>query len=281
MRIEVLLDVKTTLGEGPLWDVDQQRLYWADSFDGRVFRCTVDGRELRAWDLPQKIGAMALRKDGQGAILTLQRGFHTLDFKTGEVELIRDPEPDKLQNRLNDGKVDGAGRSRRVYEHTGRIPARPRSTGWIPTSPSPKSTATSSVRTVLASVQTTRHSILPTVDPAEIGAYATTMLRPVRSATGACSPRLVGAMAARATAPRWTARGYLWDLLLRLCRLRSYALRPNGAVERIIEMPVKKVTSVMFGGPNLDILFVTSMAKPAASPLPRRRRAARQPLRHL
>jgi hypothetical protein len=31
-------------------------------------------------------------------------------------------------------------------------------------------------------------------------------------------------------------------------------------------MPVKKVTSVMFGGPNLDILFVTSMAKP---PLPR------------
>ena len=110
MRIEVLLDIKTTLGEGPLWDVDHQRLYWVDSFDGRVFRCTVDGRELRAWDLPQKIGAMALRKDGQGAILTLQRGFHTLDFKTGEVELIRDPEPDKLQNRLNDGKVDRRGR---------------------------------------------------------------------------------------------------------------------------------------------------------------------------
>jgi L-arabinonolactonase len=37
MRIEVLVDVKTTLGEGPLWDVDEQRLYWIDSFDGRVF----------------------------------------------------------------------------------------------------------------------------------------------------------------------------------------------------------------------------------------------------
>ena len=34
----------------------------------------------------------------------------------------------------------------------------------------------------------------------------------------------------------------------------------------MIEMPVKKVTSVMFGGPDLDILYVTSMAKP---PLPR------------
>jgi L-arabinonolactonase len=31
-------------------------------------------------------------------------------------------------------------------------------------------------------------------------------------------------------------------------------------------MPVKKGTSVMFGGPDLDILYVTSMAKP---PLPR------------
>ena len=35
MRIEILADVKTTLGEGPLWDVDEQRLYWIDSFDGR------------------------------------------------------------------------------------------------------------------------------------------------------------------------------------------------------------------------------------------------------
>ena len=74
MRIEVVLDVKTTLGEGPLWDVDQQRLYWIDSFDGRVFRSTADGRELRCWDVPQKIGSMALRKDGEGAILSLERG---------------------------------------------------------------------------------------------------------------------------------------------------------------------------------------------------------------
>ena len=52
MRIEVLIDVKTMLGEGPLWDVDQQRLYFIDSFGGHVFRCTADGREVRAWDVP-------------------------------------------------------------------------------------------------------------------------------------------------------------------------------------------------------------------------------------
>ncbi len=109
MRIEVVVDVKTTLGEGPLWDVDEQRLYWIDSFDGRVFRATAEGREVRAWDVPQKIGSMCLRRDG-GAIVSLQRGFHALDFKTGDVTPIHDPEPDLPQNRLNDGKVDRQGR---------------------------------------------------------------------------------------------------------------------------------------------------------------------------
>ena len=109
MRIEVLVDVKTTLGEGPLWDVDEQRLYWIDSFDGRVFRCTADGREVRAWDVPQKIGSMCLRKSG-GAVVSLARGFHFLDFATGDLSLIADPEPDRPNNRLNDGKVDRQGR---------------------------------------------------------------------------------------------------------------------------------------------------------------------------
>ena len=110
MKIDVVVDVKTTLGEGPLWDVEQQRLYWIDSFDGRVFRATLDGREIRSWDVPMKIGSMALRKDGEGALVSLARGFHLLDFKTGDVELIHDPEPGKSDNRLNDGKVDKRGR---------------------------------------------------------------------------------------------------------------------------------------------------------------------------
>ena len=92
MRIEVLVDVKTILGEGPLWDVEEQRLYWIDCAGAIIFRCTHDGREIRGWDLPQTIGSMALRRKG-GAVLSLARGFHFLDFKTGDVELIVDPEP--------------------------------------------------------------------------------------------------------------------------------------------------------------------------------------------
>ncbi|WP_141235929.1 SMP-30/gluconolactonase/LRE family protein, partial [Acinetobacter baumannii] len=60
------------------------------------------------------------------------------------------------------------------------------------------------------------------------------------------------------------SEGYLWNALVYAGKLVRYT--PEGKVDRIIEMPVKKVTSVMFGGENLDVLYVTSMAQP---PLPR------------
>src|SRR5258706_2516693 len=105
MQIEVLVDVKTTIGEGPVWDVQEQRLYWIDVVGCRVFRCTADGRELRAWDLPEAIGSMALRRGG-GAVLALANRFHFLDFETGDTQLIVNPATDKTHTRLNDRHVD-------------------------------------------------------------------------------------------------------------------------------------------------------------------------------
>lgn len=262
MRIEILADVKTTLGEGPLWDVDEQRLYWIDSFDGRVFRCTADGRELRAWDVPQKIGSMALRKQG-GAVVSLARGFHFLDFRSGEVELIVDPEPDKLANRLNDGKVDRQGRfyagsmdtqeagpNGALYRLDPDLSLHRLDTGivvsngpcWSPDG-----------RTFYFADTWSGEIWAYDCDPAS-GAISNrrTFTRVDMSGGGAADGSTVD------------AEGYLWNAQVYDGKLVRYA--PDGSVDRVIEMPVKKVTSVMFGGPELDVLYVTSMAKP---PLPR------------
>jgi sugar lactone lactonase YvrE len=40
LRIELLIDAQALLGEGPLWDVGEQRLYWIDSLGARSTRAT-------------------------------------------------------------------------------------------------------------------------------------------------------------------------------------------------------------------------------------------------
>ena len=262
MRIEILADVKTTLGEGPLWDIEEQRLYWIDSFDGRVFRCTADGREIRAWDVPQKIGSMALRRNG-GAIVSLQRGFHTLDFNTGEVTLIHDPEPGLAANRLNDGKVDRQGRF-----VAGSMDTMEEGPNGALYRLDPDMTVHRLDDGIICSngpcwSPDGRTFYFTDTWSGEIWAYD------YDTATGGVSNRRTfatvdtsgGGAADGATVD---ADGFVWSALVYDGKLVRYAT--DGTVDRVIEMPVKKVTSVMFGGPDLDVLYVTTMAKP---PLPR------------
>ena len=263
MQIDVVIDVKTTLGEGPLWDVEQQRLYFIDSFDGRVFRCTADGAEVRSWDLPAKVGSIALRKDGNGAICSLATGFHALDFATGECTLIHDPEPDKPNNRINDGKVDRMGRF--ISGSMDTMEEGPNGALY-------RLDPDFSVHVLDTDIVVSNGPCWSPDDrifyfadswSGEIWAYDYDI------ATGAVSNRRTftkvdTSRGGAADGSTVDAEGYLWNAQVYDAKIVRYA--PDGSVDRVIDMPVKKVTSVMFGGPDLDILYVTSMAKP---PLPR------------
>ncbi|MCQ4033980.1 SMP-30/gluconolactonase/LRE family protein, partial [Klebsiella pneumoniae] len=57
--------------------------------------------------------------------------------------------------------------------------------------------------------------------------------------------------------------GYLWNALVYAGKLVRYT--PEGKVDRIIEMPVKKVTSVMFGGSSKVAIFAWLTTSAAAS----------------
>lgn len=263
MRIEIVADLKTTLGEGPLWDVEQQRLYWLDSFDGRILRCTADGRELRAWDVGQKIGSMALRREGDRALVALQGGIHDLDLASGELTLIHAPEPDLPHNRLNDGKVDRQGRfvfgsmdtleesaSGRLYRLDPDLSLHVLDEGIICSNGpcwSPDGSTLYFTDTWTGEQWTYAYDT----------ATGTVGERRTRN-------RIDTADGGAADGATVDAEGYLWQALVYAGQLVRYT--PDGQVDRIIEMPVKKVTSVMFGGPELDVLYVTSMARP---PLPR------------
>ena len=53
--------------------------------------------------------------------------------------------------------------------------------------------------------------------------------------------------------------GFVWNAQAISGDLIRYA--PDGTVERKISMPVRNITSVMFGGPDLMDIYVTSMAR--------------------
>jgi sugar lactone lactonase YvrE len=262
MRISVVADVKPLLGEGPLWDVESQRLYFIDALGCRIFRCTEDGAEMRAWTVPSRIGSMALRGQG-GAVVAIRDGFHALDFDSGKIDPLCHPEPWPDSVALNDGKVDRQGRfwcgSMDIDE------VAPTGTLWRL---DPDLTATKMEHGIICSNG-------PCWSPDGRTFYFADSFRGTiwawdcDPATGTLYARRDFAVipADRGGAPDGAtvdAEGCLWSAAVFDGRLRRFW--PDGSLDREIEMPVCKITSVAFGGPNLDRLFVTSMAEP---PLPK------------
>ncbi|WP_226781299.1 SMP-30/gluconolactonase/LRE family protein [Oceaniglobus trochenteri] len=262
MQISVVCDVKPLLGEGPIWDHDRERLWFIDSLGKRVFRCTAEGGEMRAWTVPSAIGSMALRENG-GAIVALEDGFHALDLDSGETRPIIDPEPDRPGNRLNDGKVDPAGRF--LCGSMDKGETDPTGTLWR-LDPD-------------LSVHRLEDGIIcsngPCFSPDGTTLYFADSFSGTISAfdydpaTGDATNRRSFAQmpAVRGGAPDGAtvdAEGCVWSACVFDGRVFRFA--PDGTVDRVIEMPVRKITSLAFGGHDLTTLFVTSMAEP---PLPK------------
>jgi L-arabinonolactonase len=107
--IERISSQSAKVGESPIWDVDEQRIYWVDTPGKKIFRVAPDGRDLEVWDAPMEVGSICLRKGG-GAVVALEKGVYLLDFSTGRFEKLADADAGHPALRLNDGKVDARGR---------------------------------------------------------------------------------------------------------------------------------------------------------------------------
>lgn len=108
-ELELVLDVKATLGEGPCWDRAKQLLYWVDILEKKVNIFNPVTNENRAIQLEQYVGAIVPRNIDE-AVLVLENGFYFLNYSTEEVILIDEPERHLENNRFNDGKCDAYGR---------------------------------------------------------------------------------------------------------------------------------------------------------------------------
>jgi L-arabinonolactonase len=105
MKITPLDVPQCSVGEGPVWDVATQLLYWIDILEKKVFRLDPATGQTQNWSVPSIIGSMAITQDGN-AIVALANGVHRLDFATGECRMLASSPHLNEQVQLADGKVD-------------------------------------------------------------------------------------------------------------------------------------------------------------------------------
>lgn len=108
-KVELIIDAKAALGEGPIWDYDKKILYWIDIINKQLRIFDPKTHIERKIILNQQIGTVVVGTN-ERLVLALENGFYFLDLETEETSFIANPESNIPGNRFNDGKCDPAGR---------------------------------------------------------------------------------------------------------------------------------------------------------------------------
>jgi sugar lactone lactonase YvrE len=229
------------------------RLYWVDITGCRIYARDWSGGPTAVLPVPEPVGSVAPRAGG-GLVAALRHAIAFCDVDRGTVEVVRELEGDLAGNRFNDGAVDPAGRfwfgSMDLAERapTGsfyRLDAdltATRAFGGIVCSNGP---AWSPDGRTMYHVDSTRQVIRAyEVDPA----------------TGTVGGSRVFASDEGAD---WfpdgvtvDADGFVWNCQWAGARIVRYA--PDGAVDRVLPLPVPRPTRCAFVGPDLSLLAVTT-----------------------
>ena len=104
MKPELLYDIKATLGEGPVWDARTRTLYWIDILGKRIY---ANGDVFLEAD--ETIGCLSLRTSG-GLIFTKRFSFWTFESDSSQLTFLSALTDEPADNRFNDGKCDPRGR---------------------------------------------------------------------------------------------------------------------------------------------------------------------------
>jgi sugar lactone lactonase YvrE len=248
-ELELVLDARAGLGEGPVWDAGDGTLLWVDIEAGVLHRLDpADGAD-RAEPVGGTLGAVALTTDG-GVLLARGR-----DLVLGD--RVVPVEPARPGNRLNDGKVDPQGR---FVVGSMSLDESIRSAGALYRyGPAGLERLLVDVSLANGLAWSPDGGTMYFIDTPtrELRAY------PYGDVLGA--PRTVAAFAA---ADGWPdgmaidAEGCLWVAFFGGSAVRRYS--PAGALLRTVALPPSQVTSCAFGGLGLSVLYVTTAARGVA-----------------
>ena len=264
MEIVPISDDVCRLGEGPMWDHGDKLLYWVDGLAPRLFRHDPTSGETRNWDLPgQTVGSLAVRRKG-GLILAMDQGFHVFDPDSAHLETVAEPLAGRDDQRFNDGKVDRSGRF--IAGSMNRDYA---------SDPEPKGDmfGLGCDLGVIAMLDGFVCFNGPCFSPDGGTLYLTGRDMTAIEAfdydaeMGKLDNGRVLIAGINPDGATVDAEGFVWSAQWDdACLLR---IAPDGTIAARVDVPGQVVTSVMFGGPALETIYVTTALRdssPAPSP---------------
>jgi sugar lactone lactonase YvrE len=253
-QVDLVLDIRAALGEGPVWHVREQRLYWVDIPAGNVHVHDPNGEPDRVYEVGQMVGAAVPRRAG-GLVLAAHQGLGTYDLARREFTLLAAPKRHLPDNRFNDGKCDPRGR---FWAGTLSMVRQPRNAHLYCLD------TDRTLRHMLGDV-TTSNGLAWSLDGRTMY-YIDTPTRQVSAfdfdaETGEISNRRtiiafppgVG----RPDGMTIDADGRLWIAHWDGGRVSRWDA-DSGRLLQEIRLPVINVTSCAFGGVNLDRLYITT-----------------------
>lgn len=253
--MECIADVGAILGEGPVWVVREQALYWVDIPERHLFRWS-EAEGLRTVRTAAHVCSLAPRAKG-GFIGGGYDGFIEIGADL-QPNLIGkpEPEPELASNRFNDGKVDRAGRfwagtmDRHERKASGSLYRLDADLGWTAVDSGYRVTNGPAFS---LNGRTMYHtdSARQTVYAFDLGPDGNASDRRVHLQFGEGDGYPDG-MTVDAEDCLWIA---FWD---------GWCVRRfSPAGERLAELrvPAQRPTSCAFGGENLDRLFITTASR--------------------
>lgn len=256
MKIERIETPRCGLGEGAVWDHDARALYYLDIFGETVFRHDPASGETRSWKTHGHVGALALRERG-GAVLAMTDSLYGLDFASGEVAKLAGPAFANPRVTINDGAADRAGRF--VFGGCSAGMDDPQPIGGLYALGSDHAIAELDRGTH----QSNSHCFAPdgrTLYAAD-SFVKTLYAYDYDGASGQVANKRAFArtdeLGGVPDGSAVDADGIVWVSIFQAGKIAAY--RPDGRLERVIDMPVKLISSVAWGGDALDRLYVTTI----------------------
>jgi L-arabinonolactonase len=255
------VDSRCTLGEGIVWWAARKTLLWTDIQSSRLWLHTPADAVTRSWALPDRLGSMAICASG-ALLLGLAKGlcFADVDASIGDDLLVTGAatpvDPAIATTRVNDGRTDRAGN---FVFGTMNEDEREKPLGSF----YQYSSAFGLRRLDLGGVHIA-NSICFSLDGRTMYFCDSNSRRIMCCAYDAASAEVADVREFVAFGPHQgkpdgsviDSDDCLWNAEWGAARVRRYTT--DGRIERSIAVPARNPTCVVFGGVEMDDLFITS-----------------------